>query len=49
MNLSTNPTYLSFKAALDLAVAQAKTVVKETKAAAILIFVAGVLSGCVLF
>ena len=49
MSLSTNPAYVSAKAALDLAVKQAKTVVKETKAAAILIFVTGVLSGCVLF
>lgn len=46
MSLSTNPAYVSAKAALDLAVKQAKVVIRETKAAAILIFAVGVLAGC---
>ena len=43
------PAVAAAKAAFDAAARQALTIAKETKAAAALIFVAGVLSGCIVF
>jgi hypothetical protein len=44
-NLSTNPFVLAGKAAVE----QALTIARETKAAAAVIFLCGLVSGCVFF
>lgn len=49
MDFTTSPTVLAVKAALEAGARQALTIAKEAKVAAAMIFVLGVLSGCVFF
>ncbi|UTC28601.1 hypothetical protein MARCHEWKA_00880 [Brevundimonas phage vB_BpoS-Marchewka] len=44
-----NTIFLPVKAALEAGAKQALTIVKETKIAAAMIFILGVMSGCVLY
>lgn len=49
MNFTTNPFFLTVKTALEAGFKQAVTIVKETKIAAAMIFVLGIMTGCVFY